>query len=132
MLDWIGRTLLLILAGLSTFAVIASLMAASVVDTGSAPRDASGAGVAQRGSQPDTDSVQPPRSAEPGESSKSSAQGDGELVRVPAPPERPDPLAHWLEALTWAVLALAGFAAAALLVLLRITFHLATIARQRS
>jgi len=129
MLDWIGRTLLLILAGLSTFAVIASLMAASVVDIGSPPPGSSGGEVAQRGDQPDTDRALSPRSAG---SVEPSDQADGDLVRVPASPERPDPLAHWLEALTWAVLALAGFAAAALLVLLRITFHLATIARQRS
>jgi hypothetical protein len=40
-------------------------------------------------------------------------------------------IARWLESLTYAVLALAGFAAACLLVLLRMTWHLARIADAR-
>jgi hypothetical protein len=130
MLDWVGRTLLLVLAGLSTFAVVASLMAASAIRT---DRPLPSGTVAERTAEAGVADERDARvqGAEPGDAvATGNVRG---VQRAPvAVPQRPDPVEQWLEALTYAVLALAGLAAAALLVLLRITFHLSRIAQARS
>lgn len=130
MLDWVGRTLLLVLAGLSTFAVIASLMAASAIRT---DRPSPPGTVPERTAEPGVVDERDARvqGADPGEA-VATGETQGVQGAPVAVPQRPDPVEQWLEALTYAVLALAGLAAAALLVLLRITFHLSRIAQARS
>ena len=130
MLDWAARTLLLILSGLSTFAIIMALMAAGEIRGGAQPRAERTPVAGMNLTEPSANPVE--LGAEPGMNLTDPATagpGEPQLVQVPKPR---DPIERWLEALTYAVLALAGFAAAGLLVLLRITFHLSAIARQRS
>ena len=130
MLDWAARTLLLVLSGLSTFAIIMALMAAGEIRSGTLPRAEPTPAAGMNLTEPSANPVG--LEAEPGTNATDPAaagSGEPQLVQVPKPR---DPIERWLEALTYAVLALAGFAAAGLLVLLRITFHLSAIARQRS
>lgn len=133
--DWIGRTLLLVLSGLATFAILASLESASrgngTLRSGVPPMENA---PDQRTAPPETPpemrrEAQAPR----GDSTPAplpSGQA-GQRVAVPAAaPVQDMGVAQLLEALTYAVLALAGFAAAILIVLLRITAHLARIAER--
>lgn len=113
--EWIGRVLLLVLSGLATMALLTSI--ASVSD------DAFEA------------ALEPPRTAEQVERAPADApiaQPGEPGMRVPIDPAaaRDDRLAQKLDALIYAILALAGFAAAILLVLLRMTAHLSRIARR--
>jgi hypothetical protein len=129
MFDWIGRTLLLVLSGLATFAILASLESASrgngTLRSGMPPME----------STPDLRAPPPdavrealgPSDARPG--TPIPAGQPVQRVAVPTTSAQ-DAGAQLLEALTYAVLALAGFAAAILIVLLRITAHLARIAER--
>lgn len=103
---WVARTVLLILAVVATMAMISAIASIS-----------NGAPALPGGPAPG-----------PGEL---SVGGDATGVVVPgtAPAAPPEATAKsWLEPLTYAVLALAGFAAAALIVLLRIAASLRDIA----
>ena len=129
MFDWIGRTLLLVLSGLATFAILASLESAS-----------RGNGTLRSG-MPRMESAPDPRAPPPDTVREALGPSDAR-PGTPAPAGQPvqriaapgasaqDAGAQLLEALTYAVLALAGFAAAILIVLLRITAHLARIAER--
>jgi hypothetical protein len=129
MFDWIGRTLLLVLSGLATFAILASLESAS-----------RGNGTLRSG-MPPMESTPDPRAPPPDAVREALGPSDArpgtpipagqpvQRVAVPATSAQ-DAGAQLLEALTYAVLALAGFAAAILIVLLRITAHLARIAER--
>ncbi len=132
--DWIGRTLLLILAGLATLSILASLHSASKLPPGwQADRQAA---VGDRGTAADPGSSSggslAPRAtgvAEPASALEDGlAPGAEIVVPVGAESAAADRIAQWLEALTYAVLALAGFAAAGLIVLLRISGMLARLA----
>lgn len=129
MFDWIGRTLLLVLSGLATFAIIASLESTS-----------RGNGTLRSG-MPSTETASDQRATPPDSTGEAQAPGGdptpapmpggqaGQRVAMPGATSVQDMgVAQLLEALTYAVLALAGFAAAILIVLLRITAHLARIA----
>ena len=131
MFDWLGRTLLLILSGLATFAILASLESASrgngTLRSGMSPME----------SAPDRQTAAPELArdaqAPRGDSTPAPMPGGqaGQRVAVPgAAPVQDMGVAQLLEALTYAVLALAGFAAAILIVLLRVTAHLARIAER--
>lgn len=129
MFDWLGRTMLLILSGLATFAILASLESAS-----------RGNGTLRSG-MPPAESAPDPR-APPPEAVREALGPSDAKPGTPIPDGQParrvvapgaaaqDAGAQLLEALTYAVLALAGFAAAILIVLLRITAHLARIAER--
>lgn len=130
MLDWAARTLLLILSGLSTFAIIMALMAAGEIRGGAQPGTEPSPAAGMNLTEPSANPVEP--EAEPGANVTGPAATEPAQPRLIQMPRPRDPIERWLEALTYAVLALAGFAAAGLLVLLRITFHLSTIARPRS
>ncbi|MEG3149321.1 hypothetical protein U1769_05430 [Sphingomonas sp. ZT3P38] len=129
MFDWLGRTMLLILSGLATFAILASLESAS-----------RGNGTLRSG-MPPAESAPDPR-APPPEAVREALGPRARMPGTPIPAGQPaqrvavpgaaaqDAGAQLLEALTYAVLALAGFAAAILIVLLRITAHLARIAER--
>jgi len=129
MFDWLGRTMLLILSGLATFAILASLESAS-----------RGNGTLRSG-MPPVESAPDPRAPPPEAVREALGLRDAKpgtpipagepTQRVAAPgTAAQDAGAQLLEALTYAVLALAGFAAAILIVLLRITAHLARIAER--
>jgi len=131
MFDWIGRTLLLVLSGLATFAILASLESTSrgngTLRSGVPPMESA---PGQRTMPPD---MQPEARSPQSDSTPVTLSGGraGQRVAVPgAAPVQDLGVAQLLEALTYAVLALAGFAVAILIVLLRITAHLARIAER--
>ena len=132
MFDWLGRTLLLILSGLATFAILASLESASrgngtlgrrVAPMESAPDPRAPPPEAVRGALTSSGDTTPTPTPVP-------AGQTGQRMAVPATAVQDAGVAQLLEALTYAVLALAGFAAAILIVLLRTTTHLARIAER--
>jgi len=134
MFDWIGRTLLLVLSGLATFAILASLESASrgngtlrdPVTQTSAANPQTPAGEPVQTQVQDNDRAAVPAAQEPMQNITGPV-----ALPTPAPaPVQDAGVAKLLEALTYAVLALAGFAAAILIVLLRITAHLARIAER--
>jgi hypothetical protein len=96
-MDWLVRTLLLVLSGMATLAVIGSIAA---IPAGGLPQGLEHVVAVER------------------------APGDA------VPPHRSPPADAWAESLTYAVIALAGIAAAALIVLMRIAGHLGEIARR--
>jgi hypothetical protein len=101
-IDWIVRTLLLVLSGMATLAVIGSIAA---IPAGGLPQ-----GIEQ---------------IMPGDVVLVGGEAGGE-----AAPPRAAPADAWAESLTYAVIALAGIAAASLIVLMRIAGHLGEIARR--
>jgi hypothetical protein len=131
MIDWVGRTLLLVLSGLATFAILASL------ESTSRGNGTLRSGVPPMESAPDQRTTPPEMARE-----TQASQGDSTPIPMPsgqasqrvaapgAAPVQDMGVAQLLEGLTYAVLALAGFAAAILIVLLRITAHLARIAER--
>jgi hypothetical protein len=134
--DWIGRTLFLILAGLATYSMLLSILSISAEIRHSATPGAPDAPVTrERPVRPATPErpIDPTRIV-PDAKRQSAGTASGEPVIAAAMPDMADDdLRRWAEALTWAVLALAGFAAATMIVLLKITAQLARIAdgRQR-
>ncbi|URW75225.1 hypothetical protein M9980_11835 [Sphingomonas donggukensis] len=122
--DWLARTMMLVLASMATLALIGSL--ASVSNTNL--RDAF-PGAVERPEPGGAMESQPTAPAAPPSADPSSAQA-GQPVRVAAPPpaDRTDEIARWLKALTYAVLALAAFAAAGVVALARIAGHLGRVA----
>ena len=124
--DWLGRTLLLVMAGLATLSIIASVASVSNIHGTSSSRPGSDS-VAERFEVPPAPPIEPGERADT-DAPVASADEDGILTTLPATDAENDEIARWLESLTYAVLALAGFMAAALLVLLRITALLARIA----
>ena len=121
-LDGFGRLVILVMSALATLSLIASLASVS-----NAPLPMPGIvgepGVAERGA-----------TTAPNGPAAATGAGESRGARVPAgPPAPPDPMreaVRWLEALTYAVLALAGFAAVGVVLLLRIGSHLARIAER--
>jgi len=117
--DWLGRVIMLVLAGMITLSIIGSIAAipsgSSIerqigierTDWPKAPAREQPPGPAP---QP-----QPPEQAQvpPEQEQVSIAQGGGTSITVgaaPAPAPPPDP-ARWLEVIAYALLALAGIAA---------------------
>jgi hypothetical protein len=101
-IDWIVRTLLLVLSGMATLAVIGSIAA---IPAGGLPQGLEG--------------------IMPGDVVVVGGEAGGETA-----PPRTAPADAWAESLTYAVIALAGIAAAGLIVLMRIAGHLGEIARR--
>jgi len=128
-LDWLGRTLLLVMAGLATLSIVASVASVSNIH-GSAPSRSGGETVAERFETPEMPPVEPGERVS-SETPVGDSEDDGMLAALSAADAQDGEIARWLESLTYAVLALAGFMAAALLVLLRITALLARIAERR-
>ena len=123
--DWLGRTLLLVMAGLATLSIIASVASVSNIH-GTSPSRSGSDTLAERVAAPETPPVEPnPRAAS--EAPVASTDQGGVLTALSATDPQDGEIARWLESLTYSVLALAGFMAAALLVLLRITALLARI-----
>ncbi len=127
--DWLGRTLLLVMAGLATLSIVASVASVSNIH-GSTPSRSGSETVAERFATPETPPVEP-RERVSSETAVGESEDEGVLAALSAADAQDGEIARWLESLTYAVLALAGFMAAALLVLLRITALLARIAERR-
>lgn len=135
--DWIGRTLFLILSGLATYSMLLSILSISAdIRQSATPGVPDGPVTNERPLRPVTPErpIGPTRIVPaPGEPrDANNPQPTGQAVSDgTASAMADDEMRRWAEALTWAVLALAGFAAAIIVVLLKITAQLARIANGR-
>ncbi len=117
--EWLGRVFMLVLAGMITLSIIGAIAA---IPNGIVPQQLG----LERRQAPVPDPAAPEQQSEdtrpeaqPGNSVEGSTEtGVGQGVVVPAEPEPVDP-AQWLEAITYALLALAGLAALGCLLLWR-------------
>ena len=126
-LDWLGRVALLVLSVLATLSLVGSLASVSGGRLGDAVPGRVGAPM------PVVEEASSPAQLEAEETSGAPNLRNNTAPGGTVAVERPraeDEIARWLKALTYAVLALAGFAAAGVLALLRITAHLARIAER--
>jgi hypothetical protein len=116
--DWLGRVIMLVLAGMITLSIIGAIAA---IPSGSIPprlqfeRRQWPIPQAVEKAQPPPSPQQPPPEAAPPEFAP-TVQPNATLA--PAPPKPANP-ADWLEAITYALLALAGLATFATLLLWR-------------
>ncbi len=126
--DWIARTTMLVLAALATLALIGSLASVSNSPIGAAfpgtvaPPPPETVPVEASTSQP----ADAPTTTAPDTPETDAARVVAQADRAAA--SRASEVARWLKALTYAVIALAAFAAAGVVALLRIGGHLARIA----
>ena len=116
--DWAGRVVMLVLAGMITLSIISAIAA---IPSGSLPQNIR----IERESWPVPAPRQepfPPVPAdgpEPRVAPEPNAGAAGRAVTVAPAPEEPVEAADWLEAITYALLALVGIAALATLLLWR-------------
>jgi hypothetical protein len=113
-LDWVARVVMLALAGMVSLSIIGSIAA---IPSGSI-EGRIGIDQSQPSSPEPTAEDRSSPTPTP-EATPSAEPGPGQIsIAAPAPPERPDP-ARWLEAITYALLALVGLSALATLLLWR-------------
>lgn len=127
--DWLARTVMLVLAALATLALIGSLASVSNSPIGDAFPGAEAETAFTTPPRPPSD----PRIVEPG----TGVMTVEATPTTPVPPLAPTPqtpaereTVRWLRALTYAVLALAVFAAAGVIALVRVATHLRRIAER--
>ena len=122
--DWVGRVIMLVLAGMITLSIIGAIAA---IPSGSLPQqvrfERESWPVARQREEP----IPPPppevQAEAPQPASEAQPRGPVQTV-APAPAAREEVKpAEWLEAITYALLALVGIAAFATLLLLRALFH---------
>ena len=116
-LDWLGRAVMLVLAGLVTLSIIGSIAA---IPSGSI-ENRIGMAPAPQPVPPESEQAAERPAIDPIEGSRTDRAdpaGRREGMSTAAPPEATDP-DRWLEAITYALLALAGLAALACLLLWR-------------
>jgi hypothetical protein len=115
-IDWFGRAVMLVLAGLVTLSIIGSIAA---IPSGSI-ENRIGMAPAPKRLPPEAERAAERPAIDPIEGSRTdpaAAPGRGQPMAAPAPePTDPD---RWLEAITYALLALAGLAALGCLLLWR-------------
>ena len=113
--EWLGRVIMLVLAGMITLSIIGAIAA---IPSGSLPGRIGMAERQARVPEPAPPSVPEPRLDRRG---LESVPGDVTSNQVSAAPAAPKPLdpAEWLEAITYALLALVGIATLATLILWR-------------
>ncbi|HEY0148170.1 MAG TPA: hypothetical protein VGB70_04130 [Allosphingosinicella sp.] len=128
--EWVVRTAMLVLAGLVTLSILGSIAAMSN-DATFAPGDLREPPVLTPAPQPSAAEPAPGPAAPPAEPAQSASAAEttvpGDLVTVPAQPETPRP-ERWLEAIAYALLAIAGLLALLLILLWRGVRALARIA----
>jgi hypothetical protein len=138
-IEWTVRTVLLVLAGLVTLAILHAIHAMST-DAG-VPASAPGVRslpaeqvASQRQPQPAPQPVEENGTAPAPQAEANGAVGQGGIVAAAAPPQD-ERLQRWVEAIAYALLALAGLAAIGLILLwqlLRQTRRLADAAEARA
>lgn len=115
--EWVVRTVMLVLAGLVTLSILGSIAALSEqsgIPGGFRERERPVAAP-----EPQPAQAQPTPEAQQNTSTANSpAEGAGEPSAVPAPPEEERP-ERWLEAIAYALLAIAGLLALLLILLWR-------------
>jgi hypothetical protein len=132
--EWVVRTFMLVLAGLVTLSILGSIAAmsnqAGVPDLRAVRERPVLAPVPEARPEPPAD-PQPVSPAETSPAPTEQAQAPGgtgtEVVAVPAPPEEERP-ERWLEAIAYALLAIAGLLALLLILLWRSVRALTRIA----
>lgn len=131
MLNWLGRVALLVLSGLATLSIIASMAAVSNIHRSPGPIYADRPPPTATPSPPITETDQPfARVSDAARPAPETSPPDDQAW-ISVSPERATQegdVARWMESLTYAVLALAGFLAATMVILLRISASLARIA----
>ncbi len=120
-LDWAGRVVMLVLAGMITLSIIGAIAA---IPSGTIPARMGVEPRAWPEPQPQAEPQPVPRQAgsQPSPTTTPRPSAPRGAVLVPAPPPPVDP-ARWLEAITYALLALAGIAAFMAVLLLRALGH---------
>jgi hypothetical protein len=130
--DWIVRTAMLAMAGLVTLSILGAI-AAMTNDPGTrfaAPRDRAliqGEPAEER----EAARAAPPAGEEKAATTAPSPAGEGAVLAV-APPPAEDKVERWLEAIAYALLALAGIGALGVLMLWSILRELRRVGDQRS
>ena|SRR5688500_5510208 len=114
--DWIARTAMLVMAGLVTLSILAAI-ATMTNDAGAgfAPGDRpviEGVPAAEREA-----AQAPPRPGEGNATTAGATEGGGVAVVAAPPAAAEDKQARWLEAIAYALLAIAGIGALAVLML---------------
>lgn len=126
-LAWTGRLVFLVLAMLAALSIIGSI--AAIPSSVAGQRLGLERPQAARSYPPPVDRTAPPPSPNPpprpDDIARPGQQVTASTISTPAEPERDDPLL-WLEPLTYAVLALAGLLAIAVLLLWRAVLALET------
>ena len=124
-LDRIGRVLVLVLSTLATLSIVASLVS---VSTPAAPDNA------ERGEVEIAIEPEPPRAVSTPSAERATPAASMDVGGGPARTAEKrgsQETARWLQALTYAVLGLAGFVAALTIVAMRAAAHLGAIADRR-
>jgi hypothetical protein len=118
--QWLGRVIMLVLAGMITLSIIGAIAAipsgSIPSEAGIDPRDWSRPEVRQTPAPTVSPAVRPASRAP--QSARVASTQRRVIASAPAPRKPPDP-AQWLEAITYALFALAGLAAFATLLLWR-------------
>lgn len=119
--EWLGRVIMLVLAGMITLSIIGSIAAipsgSIPSQAGIDPRDWPRPEIREEAPRPAAPPAARPEPPQPKAATPGSPQGRF-VVAAPAPQEPPHP-SDWLEAITYALFALAGLAALAALLLWR-------------
>ena len=119
--EWLGRVIMLVLAGMITLSIIGAIAS---ISSGTIERRF-GVEPRARPELPALEEPVPPPAPLPAPQAQQRAAGSrtgGQMVAVPKPEEPMTPV-RWLEAITYALLAIAGLLAFAGLLLWRAVHH---------
>ena len=129
--DWIARTAMLVMAGLVTLSILGSIAAmTNDPGTGLAPRDRPPIGAEPAEDRQAVDA--PPRPEEPGNVAAAAPAGSTGATVAAARPAGEENVARWLEAIAYALLAVAGVGALGVLMLWSLVRELRQIGRAPS
>lgn len=124
--DWLGRVIMLVLAGLTTLSIIGAIAA---IPSGSPVQTSLGM-EPRAWSEPQPPAPPEPVPSEPAppappqtQPQAPAAQPPASTTAIPIPPPPPNPIERWLEAIAYALLAIAGILAFATLLLWRALGH---------
>jgi hypothetical protein len=124
--EWLGRVIMLVLAGMITLSIIGAI--AAIPSGSNLPQQIGFEGTPAPEPERAPAEAQPEAAPEAGDAvQEATANGAAQVSVVPAPPVPVDP-ARWLEAITYALLALAGLAALGCLLLWRLVHQQRRIA----
>jgi hypothetical protein len=113
--DWIARTVMLVLAGLVTLSILGSIAALSTDQGRDAfPPDGGRPPIEAAPAAEENAATALPRAAPPSNVSASAESAAGGAAAAAVPPKREE---RWLEAIAYALLALAGLGAIAIVLL---------------
>ena len=128
-LDWAVRTAMLVLAGLVSLSLLGAIAALTTPSSLAPATTAGGPPALDPVAVPESSTPQPETApqengaAAEGQPVAGGAAGEGVAVAA-APPREENPLERWLEAIAYALLALAGIAAIGVLLLWRMLVEL--------